>query len=663
MAEETAYDKAITAHQEGNLEEAIASYRAILQDEPEHVGALHHLGLALHQTGQHVESEKHIQAAVNLAPQDADAWANLGAVLRALKRRTEACEAFRHALAADPGHPAAASNLGVVLAETGRSADAVEVLKAVDEALPGRPPIQKHLGLSLLRLGRPREALPYLQNASKARTHDLDLQNDHGLALMEVGENAAAAEQFQSVLKANPNHRAAMVNLGELLTEGGDYEAAGKLLHRALELDPKCAEARNNLGVLQGKQGNHDAAAVSLRRSLEINPLYVPAHHNLANQLLADGDLAPALEALHRAAKLDPQCIPAWYSLACTGKHVFSPAEITHIEDLLDAPERTDSDRMLLNFALAHALEKTEPSLAFEHATKANQLRHAELETRGQAYNPAAHTALVDSLIATFTPELFTQLADVGNDSEVPMFVVGMPRSGTTLMEQVLASHPDVFAAGELEDLTLLAQDIPGYPASLSSIEHDKLKALAETHLAQLRSLGGEAKRVVDKMTVNFLRLGLIAILFPSARIIHTRREPKDIALSCFFQNFAAPGLAFTFDLEHLAHFYREYERLMDHWRKALPIPIHEVTYEDFVGDPEPQTRTLVGFAGLNWDDRCLVPHETKRRVKTASVLQVREPIYTRSIARWHNFAEQLGTFPEIPVSQAPTESGRAASK
>jgi tetratricopeptide (TPR) repeat protein len=508
-----------------------------------------------------------------------------------------------------------------VLAETGRSADAVEVLKAVDEALPGRPPYSETLGLSLLRLGRAREALPYLQNACNARELDVDLQNDLGIAFMAVGDHEPAKEQFKRVLAVNPDHRAAMVNLGEILTNLGDYEAAEKLLRQALEIDPNCAEARNNLGVLLGKLGQHDAATVALRRSLEVNPLYVPAHHNLANELLADGDVAPALEALHRAAKLDPQCVPAWYTLASIGKHAFSTKEVEHIEAMLEHPERSASDRMLLHFALANALEKSEPPLAFEHVTKANQLRRAELESRGQAYDSAAHTAQVDALIATFTPELFNQLANAGNDSELPMFIVGMPRSGTTLVEQVLASHPQVFAAGELDDLMNLAQAIPDYPASLASIAHDKLKGLAESHLAHLQTLGGEATRVVDKMTVNFLRIGLIKVLFPRARIIHTRREARDIAVSCFFQNFAAPGLAFTFDLGHLAHFYREYERLMEHWRKVLPTPLHEVTYEDFCGQSRVSYSCARGVCGssvgrsLPYAPRNQAPGENGKRV------------------------------------------------
>lgn len=653
MPQAPEYEQALAAHRSGRLEAAQQGYTAILACEPAHAGALHHLGVLLHQRGMHAEAEAKIREALKHQPADADAWANLGAVLRQLGRRKDARESFEQALQIRPQHAAALNNLGIILSETGQSERAIEVLRAADALTPGQVAIHKHLGLSLLHAGRVAEAIPSLRFACEKRPGDLDLQNDFGVALNRLRKHEDAARQFLKVLKAQPGAVSALVNLGDALTQLGQFEDAEKSLRKAVAADPHSAEGHNNLGVALGKQGHHGEAIQHLQESLRLNPEYVPARHNLANEFLSDGNIEAGLDALRNALKLDPQSVPSWYALASTGKHKFSPEEIATVEALLAKPGRAKADMALLHFSLAQAQEKTAPQRSFGHAIHANRLRRADLEARGEGYDPEKHTALVDSLIETFTPELFERLAHLGSDSNLPTFIVGMPRSGTTLTEQVLAAHPEVFAAGELNDLGQLCQEIAGFPACLNAPNEVQLTQIGNEYLDRLKSLGGDSRRVVDKLTLNFLRIGLIAVLFPKAAVIHTRRDARDTALSCFYHNFSAPGLNFTFDLAHLAHYYREYERIMAHWRAVLPRPMHEIVYEEFVADPEPHTRALIAHCGLTWDDRCLSPHRANRRVKTASVLQVREPIYTRSIARWRHFEAELGHFPNIALPPA----------
>jgi hypothetical protein len=245
-----------------------------------------------------------------------------------------------------------------------------------------------------------------------------------------------------------------------------------------------------------------------------------------------------------------------------------------------------------------------------------------------------------------------------------------MPRSGTTLVEQILASHPNVFGAGELNLIPQLAADLPGllrsslnYPRCLDRLDAARAGEIARRHVDRLRDLGGSASRVVDKMTINFLHLGLIAVLFPEARVIHCRRDPRDICLSCFFHNFASPGLNFTFSLQDLGFYYQQYERLMDHWRQVLPLPIFEIQYEELVSAPEQWTRALLDFCGLAWDDRCLAFHQTERQVKTASALQVRQPMYTRSVGRWKPYEIQLQPlFRAINAHEASSETMEGAT-
>ena len=227
-----------------------------------------------------------------------------------------------------------------------------------------------------------------------------------------------------------------------------------------------------------------------------------------------------------------------------------------------------------------------------------------------------------------------------GDDSEVPVFIVGMPRSGTTLVEQIAASHPAVFGAGERDDIGALAgAQFPGGTADLDAVAAG---TLARTHLERMRDLAGEALRITDKTPVNFLYLGLIALLFPRARIVHCRREARDVCLSCYFQNFVA-GLPWATDLADLGRYHRAYRRIMDHWHQVLPLTILDVDYQDLVAAPEEGSRRIVDFLGLPWDDACLDFHRSRRTVRSAANWQVRRPIYATSVGRWKAYEPWLG--------------------
>lgn len=263
-------------------------------------------------------------------------------------------------------------------------------------------------------------------------------------------------------------------------------------------------------------------------------------------------------------------------------------------------------------------------------------------------YDPEARARFVDGLLGAFSPSHFERVRGLGDDSERPVFVVGMPRSGTTLTEQILASHPQVFGAGErnfaqstfISLPAVLGRNEPPL-ACLAHLDRDAAGRLAAGHLGRLRELdGGTAARVVDKMPENYLLLGFLHTLFPRARLIHCRRDPRDVALSCWITNFAR--IRWACDLEHIAHHLLQYFRIMEHWRRVLPAPVFEVDYEELVADQEGVSRRLVAWLGLEWDPACLRFHQTERLVRTASVAQVRQPIYTRSVARWRHYESLL---------------------
>jgi hypothetical protein len=263
------------------------------------------------------------------------------------------------------------------------------------------------------------------------------------------------------------------------------------------------------------------------------------------------------------------------------------------------------------------------------------------------AFDPCAHQAGVDQLIRTFDAVYFRRVRGFGISSELPLFIVGMPRSGTTLVEQIVASHPQVFGAGELRDVERIALSLAahlgndvGYPSCLAKAPAEAVRAMAERHLHRLTALAGGSVRIVDKMPTNYLHLGLIATLFPQARIIHCRRGPLDTCVSCYFSYFR--GLPFAWDLEELGRYHRSYDSLMAHWKAVLPLPVLDVSYEELVDNQEAISRRLMEFCGLDWDERCLAFHETPRPVHTASTMQVRQPIYKSSVGRWRRYEAHL---------------------
>jgi hypothetical protein len=301
-----------------------------------------------------------------------------------------------------------------------------------------------------------------------------------------------------------------------------------------------------------------------------------------------------------------------------------------------------------LHYGLAKVLDALgDYREAAEHLVEANRIAAAEQVKRGKGYDPVAHGRFVDRLLETFTAQLFEQAHGLGSESVRPIFVVGLPRSGTTLTEQILASHSQVFGAGELplarESLLMFADGTDEGAAftALGRLDGDLVRRIAERHLQELRTIDADKPHVVDKMPDNYLYLGLLAALFPRAKFIHCRRDLRDVAVSCWMTNFQSVHWANDFD--HIATRFAEYRRVMGHWQRVLPLPLLEIDYEETVADLEGVARRLVGFCELEWEPGCLAFHEGKRLVRTASVAQVRQPIYTRSVARWRHYEPALG--------------------
>jgi len=326
---------------------------------------------------------------------------------------------------------------------------------------------------------------------------------------------------------------------------------------------------------------------------------------------------------------------------------VADASEVERLKTLLSQPNLPVEDQIATGFALGKVLDESDQfDEAFARFSQANTLLKQSRAAAGERFDIDAFRRQVGDIIDAFTPKFFAERRGWGDASELPVFIVGMPRSGTTLVEQIAASHNDIFGAGELRDVGRIVEGLGG-DVALGKWERDSINNAAKRHLDRLRGLGGLALRVTDKMPDNVLQLGLISLLFPSARVVFCRRDPRDNCLSCYFQWFSA-GNQFSFDLVDCGRRYMEIDRLTRHWLNILPLKMMEMRYEELVTDLEGQSRRLIDFLGLPWNPACLEFHKTERTVMTASAWQVRQPIYNSSVGRWRHYERHLGPLLDV---------------
>ena len=501
-----------------------------------------------------------------------------------------------------------------------------------------------------------------------------------GNVLADLKLYGAAAQSFRRALDAAPGHRGAALNLAVALRKGRRFEDAAEAYRGLIAGDPGDAGARAGLGAVLGELGRHDEALACLDAALDgglDGPTAEGARLQRATALLALGRIGEGVAAMHQTLSGSPDYAERIAAIArrhtqegavevacaileplltggCESPRVAAAFAaiaprlgraregIAVANALLDAAAPPDLRR--LHFALGRLHDQADDyDAAFSHFAKANALFDAD-------YDRAAAADFVERTLAAFDRDTVARLPRPDHDSRLPLFIVGMPRSGTTLVEQILCSHARVHGGDELFAIPEIVAALPtlagaddAYPECIAVLERPHAARLARGYLDKLDDLGHGAARVTDKMPDNYKFLGLIAVLFPRARIIHCVRAPLDCCLSNFFQEFIVEQLPYTASLIDIAHAYRLYRRLMRHWRAVLEIPMFEVVYEDLVADQEGVSRALVDFCGLEWDDRCLRFHENPRPVSTWSFDQVRRPMYAGSVDRSRHYRAHLG--------------------
>ena len=430
-------------------------------------------------------------------------------------------------------------------------------------------------------------------------------------------------------------------------------------MQRAIDLAPDFAGAHSNLGNALHDLGKEAAAKAALDKALTLAPNDPAIHFNRAMVLRDVGDLDGARDGFRAVLMQRSRHGEAWRMLTSLTRYT-SPddADIKTMERLVSGGAREDRDAMHLHFGLGKALEDAgDTDGAFTHYAKANALYRRSYE-----YEIGKDGDYFESIKRVFSAEFLFQRSEWGNQSNRPILIVGMMRSGTSLVEQILASHPDVAAGGELKELDRLTRsekarpDGTEFPGSVQTYDDNLVKSLGGAYVDALVGHVGDAVRITDKMPGNFLYVGLLRLLLPNATVIHCVRDPVDTCLSCY-RNYFSGFHPFTYDLAELGRYYRLYRDLMDHWREVVPNYVHDVRYEDLVSDPENQIRQLLDISRLEWDDRCLEFHQTHRPVRTASAAQVRQPMYLSSIETWKKFERHLGPLLKA-LEGAPGERG-----
>jgi tetratricopeptide (TPR) repeat protein len=615
----------------GDVAHAVIQYERVLAIDQDNAEAHQNLGLALQRLGQFESALAHHQAALAIAPKSAAFHVSLGDACRHLGRHDDAIVQYVQALATNPGLTDAHINLGGCFHATGRRERAIRSYQRALTINPGLADAHYNLG----------NLYAELDNLDAAIVH-----YEHSIAL-------------------RPAFPEAHNNLANILLKRGRYEEAVAHYKDAIRLKPAYASAQRSLGDALEAQGSIDDAIACYRAALAIEAEDPTILNRLASALLIAGRLDEASRAYETAIDIAPENIGIQHNYAAVKPFADDDRRLAPLEKLHAREDQlSDVERIVLHFTLGKAYaDLRDPDRSFRHLDAGNRLKRQHV-----TYDERGTVLLMQRIAGAFSRDVLSARSDVGHDSEAPVFVIGMPRSGSSLVEQILASHPRVFGAGELNDFEDATSDVSrrgagAYPEMLAKMSDDDLRQLGKSYVERLSRVGAAKDRIVDKMLSNFLFVGLIHLALPRARIIHVKRNAVDTCVSCYSLLFAEEQ-QFAYDLGELGRYYRAYEALMGHWRSVLPPDrMLEVRYEDLVGDLEGQARRLVAHCGLEWDHRCLAFHETKRPVHTASLVQVRKSIYASSVGRSRLYGSRLKPLMDaLEIDAAPSKGEQGAT-
>ena len=635
---DASYLMGLMAHHYANLDLALSHMRQACQAPRAPAYFFSDFAEMCRQGGVLAEGEQAGRRAIALAPDSSAAWNNLGIILQEMLKLDESRICLERALALEPNNPETFNNLGNTLKRLGQAAEAEERWTAALKLKPDYAEAYSNLSNLLNDQGE--------YDRAEAMGHKaLELSPRLADAYINLAAVASARHRYpdalgwlDALLSFAPTHGRALAARALTLKELDRLDEAMEAARRALAAAPDTPEAHNAEGQVFQAMGRFEPALRSYDRAITLpGPAQQDAVSNRASLFVEFGKAAEARAAFEAAANIFPYS--ASVMLSRTDLKRIEPGDplLSQMEALLAREGLSVADRTTLHFGLGKAyLDLSESCKAFRHYNEGNRLKRATF-----TYDPDETDRWMKQIAEVFSRDLLEANAGMGARSRTPVFVVGMPRSGTTLTEQILASHQMAHGAGELRRLQSLGDEL-GFPESFRTLPAARLKATGEAYLATIAPLAPGRRHVVDKMPANFALLGLIRLILPDARIIHCRRDPIDTCLSCYTKLFAAQQ-AFSYNQTELGRFHGAYQRLMAHWRAVLPAShFLEVDYEALVEDVETQVRRMLDFLNLPWDEAVLRFHETERPIRTASSNQVRKPIYRSSAGRWRKHAAEL---------------------
>ncbi|MEJ1435974.1 MAG: sulfotransferase [Candidatus Sedimenticola sp. (ex Thyasira tokunagai)] len=640
---DTSYRQAIGLWQAGRLQESAILLGRLLNANPRHGDALHLLGVIHAQSGHAEQAVEMLQRAVSCDRKNPDMLLTLGNTLNSQMKFIDAYTVFKKALKLKPNFPEVHNGIGMSLSGQKRHHDAIKHYDLATRQKPGFVAALCNYGAACLELHDFDRAIEKLSHANRLVPNNPDTLKNLGTAYLQKGDSVNSLACFSKNLELLPDDLGTLLSLASAGIRFRSFDEALNALKTLKSKYPENPQGYIYSGDLHIEEGDLDAAVMNYRRAGECGANLVETSYKIGKAYALFGHFTEAAAYYREVLDLDPTMASAVRELAIISENLDAAELIGKFAPLLESDAISDDEKVKLCFAMGKACDDARMyEQAFDYYTRGNRLKYCKFDRE-------AFSNQVECLMAIFTPSFFQQWADIASSSVRPVFIVGMPRSGTSLAEQVLASHSAIFGSGEQQfwgDLTRivcerLEADRP-YPDCLSAIEEHHLLDMIRAFEEHLSTFNTDAARIIDKMPSNFLYLGLIGLLFPKAKIILCEREPMDNCLSIFFQNFSTI-YSYSFDLGDLGFYYRQYQRLMNHWEQSLPNPIRHLQYETMVGCQEEVTREILGFLDLEWESRCLQHHKTERVVKTASSWQARQPIYTTSVERWKNYSTHLG--------------------
>jgi tetratricopeptide (TPR) repeat protein len=694
-----AVEMAGTLYSQGKYAQAEKVCRQLLAARPNNPDAHNILGVSLNALGRADEGIEQLRKAIEVAPASASIHANLGEVLRQLGRRDEAAEALEEAIKLDPNNAQAQNNLGITWFEHGKIGRAIECYRRAIDLRPDMAEAHNNIGNALRVLGDKEGAIQAYQDALTHRERYPEAYNNLGTLLQAQGKLEEAEHALRKAIQQNPRYVEAHNNLASLYVaqqkdvealrvlgdalkfapanvqtllitariqlRRGAHLAAEQASRAALKQEPENAEALTVLGQVLHETDRYDEALQMLERAVEANPNNPEAQNFYGVALKSMGRLDEAREHILDALRRNHMMYGAYANLSDLVD--FSKGEGDELFKRMDAifsgARNPEAGHLLaLHFAYAKALDdRGEHERALEHYITGGRMKRAQLD-----YKESETFGFFDGIRAAFPKEVFEDRKFQGNPDDRPVFIVGMPRSGSTLVEQILSSHPDVYGAGEVKYLSIALgklrdrfPSLPKYPEMMSKITPAQLEIASKSYQQSIAQGAGDAKRITDKLLTNYFFLGLINLLFPNAKVIHTQRDPVDTCLSGFTKLFK-DDMPHSYDLGELGRYYGKYRELMEHWEKVLPKGfLTTVQYEDVVADTEKEAKRLIKFLGLPWNPKCVDFHKSDRPVKTASVAQVRKPIYKTSVKRWKKYGDGLQPLVDA-IDSKPAKSPKA---